>query len=742
MLPGLVSRRLDRSAASPFGLVVEPDQLPDVFSTGDQHKHVVIRTGAFDLVEASPDNRRRFVGLFDDLLSALDVRIQLHVSSRLSSGNDCADLRVADYLRERAATHPSYERAVHIVLSDTAPQFDRLAARWRTIRGDHPTKTADSVVAESLLRQADGAMGQLRAMSLQPRLLRGMEQHRFLDGHLPHVLTRSDVSCDWTECPSHLELDGLLHRTYFLNGYPGADLLPGWLGQLLDLPAEFDLSVHAFKVAPASALRILNTRIRDLQATRMSDSATGAVGDPLAEAGLPEAIGLRREIAINQQHAFSVSVYLGLSASTTSELDDLGRRAQDAAARCMAQLLPATFQMAAGCLCTSPIGVDPVAADRLLPSGVLGTLCPWVWDEVHQPEGRLVGFSLRGGSPVLVDTFDEDRFSNANIGIFGHSGAGKTYLMKSLLLADAEQGLGAFIIDPEDEYRDVCRRAGGAWIDLALGSGNSINVLDPALGSIGDRDPVGDQVIDLLDLLGTMCGSLGDDDRVDVDEALHVVLSRGQGTLSDVRSWLESHSRAPRISRALRRWTEGPVGALFSHPTNVNVDADFVAFGLRDLKEEMLPVVYFLIAQWIWARVRSRPRPRRILFDEVGLLFEYPLVRRFLVRLARRLRKYQGSLCLVTQNAGDLLGSDQGLVLATNPSTLLLGAQRQAEAVRLQRAYGLTDGQTDFLANARRGEFLLLAGETRKRLKVVAPPWLVEPAMADRVAARPPSDAG
>ena len=168
------------------------------------------------------------------------------------------------------------------------------------------------------------------------------------------------------------------------------------------------------------------------------------------------------------------------------------------------------------------------------------------------------------------------------------------------------------------------------------------------------------------------------------------------------------------------------MGTLFSRPTTVRIDADFVVFGLRDLKDELLPVAYFLMAQWIWARVRSQPRQRRILFDEVGLLFEYPLVRRFLVRLARRVRKYQGSLCLVTQNAGDLLSSDQGLVLATNPSTLLLGSQRHAEALRLQRAFGLTEGQTEFLANARRGEFLMVAGESRQRLKVAAPPWFDE----------------
>lgn len=723
IVPALARRLAERTALSPFAVTLERHPQPEVFTTSDRHQHVVIRTGAFDLVEASADARRSFVNLFEDLLAGLDVRIQLLVASRLSSGAECADPRLAGFLRDRADSHPSYQRAVHIVLSDSGRQIDRIAARWRGIRGHPDVRSPEQTTAESLLRHAEGALGQLRAMGLHPRVLTGIDLDRFLAAQVPRPIWQPDADCTWAERPDALELDATLYRTYFMQGYPGSDLLPGWLGPLLDLPAEFDLSVHAFKVTPASALRMLNTRIRDLQATRMSDVATGAVGDPLVEAGLPEAIGLRREIASNQQHAFSVALYLGLAAGTQADLQVLSGRAEDAGARCMTELLPTTFQMAAARVATAPIGVDPVAAERLLPSGVLSTLCPWVWDEIRQPAGRLFGFAIRGGAPVLVDTFDEDRFTNANIGLFGHSGAGKTYLMKSLLMADAEQGLGAFIVDPEDEYREVCARSGGQWIDLSLGSQNSINVLDPALSIAGERDPVGDQVSDLLDLVGTMCGALSEEDRTDVDEALHAVLGGGGGTLADVRNWLASRSRAPRVTRSLRRWTEGPIGALFSRPTSVRVDADFVVFGLRDLKEELLPVAYFLMAQWVWARVRSTPRPRRILFDEVGLLFEYPLVRRFLVRLARRVRKYQGSLCLVTQNAGDLLGSDQGLVLATNPSTLVLGAQRQAESLRLQRAFGLTDGQTEFLANARRGEFLLLAGDVRQRMRVAAPPW-------------------
>jgi hypothetical protein len=699
---------------------------PATFSTADGSQHVVIRTGAFDLVEAAPDSRRRFVNLFEDLLAGLDIRFQVHVTSRAHAGADCPDPRLAEFLRDRALQHPTFRRTVHLILSDAAPRIDLLSARWRRLRGRPQARLPDIATIESLLLQAEGAADQLRAMGLQPHLVEGSDLDAFLEAFVPPILTGPQAAPGWVERPEALDLDGNLYRTYFLDGYPGSELLPGWLGPLVDLPAEYDLSLHAFKVAPASALRMLNLRIRDLQATRMSDVATHAVGDPLVEAGLPEAIGLRRDIASNQQHAYSVALYLGLNSFDWDTLEALSARAEDAAARSMAGLLPATFQMATARLSASPLGVDPVAAERLLPSGVLGTMCPWVWDDSSQPDGRLFGFKLRGGAPVLVDTFDEDRFSNANIGIFGHSGAGKTYLMKSLLLADAESSVGAFIVDPEDEYRTVCERASGQWIEMALGSRNSINVLDPGLARVGERDPVGDQVSDLLDLLGTMCGSLSEDDRVDLDEGLRAILEGGGGTLADLRSWLDSRSLAPRVSRSLKRWTQGPMGALFSRPTSVRIDSDFVVFGLRDLKEELLPVAYFLMAQWIWGRVRSSPRRRRLLFDEVGLLFEYPLVRRFLVRLARRVRKYQGSLCLVTQNAGDLLGSDQGLVLATNPSTLLLGAQRQAEAVRLQRAFGLTEGQTEFLANARRGEFLMLAGDSRQRIRVAAPPWFDE----------------
>ena len=112
-----------------------------------------------------------------------------------------------------------------------------------------------------------------------------------------------------------------------------------------------------------------------------------------------------------------------------------------------------------------------------------------------------------------------------------------------------------------------------------------------------------------------------------------------------------------------------------------------------------------------------------LVIDELGLLFEDPTIRRFVVSLARRIRKYDGSLVFATQNPGDLLSSDQGAVVATNPALVFFGAQRPGEAAKLEAAFHLSPQQRGFLESGHRGDFLLAAGADRLMLRAKAPPW-------------------
>ena len=210
---------------------------------------------------------------------------------------------------------------------------------------------------------------------------------------------------------------------------------------------------------------------------------------------------------------------------------------------------------------------------------------------------------------------------------------------------------------------------------------------------------------------------------------------------SPIRCWPMSPKRMAentRVATIMRRWVQGSLGEMFSAPTNVDLDNPVVVFGMRELRDEMVAPTHFLLAEALWTRIKRKDRRRMLIVDELGLLFEDPTIRRFVVSLARRIRKYEGSLVFATQNPGDLLSSEQGSVVATNPALLFLGAQRPGEAAKLQSTFRLSTSQRGFLETARRGEFLLSAGPARLAVDVQAPPWQEETMRLARAAARPP----
>jgi hypothetical protein len=139
------------------------------------------------------------------------------------------------------------------------------------------------------------------------------------------------------------------------------------------------------------------------------------------------------------------------------------------------------------------------------------------------------------------------------------------------------------------------------------------------------------------------------------------------------------------------------------------------------MPSEHVPAATLIVARWLWDLVRRDRRRRHIVFDEVGALCVHRPLRELLVQLARRCRKYSASLVVATQNAQDLLGSDEGSMIATNCAVVLLGGHRAAETIRMEQAFGLTERQRTFLETASRGEFLLLAGDRRVAMRIEVP---------------------
>ena len=528
---------------------------------------------------------------------------------------------------------------------------------------------------------------------------------------------------------------GGISRTWYIERLPGIELDAGWLFRLIPPSLAVRLAWHATPLPAAWIVGYLQRQLVNMRANRLLDASLGA-SDPALAGALPNAEDLQRRLASSQDKAFHVATYLTLTSASRSELEVASRRVESAARAVMCELLPCTFRMLDGFVATEPGGPDRLQRKRVLDSTTLVTFFPWHEPDLQQPGGLFVGRNRATGSPVLVDPFDQVRHANANIGVFGHSGAGKTYLLSTLAMSALGRDTQVFIVDPEHEYGELARQLGGVDVQLALGSGHALNVLDLRPSASHDEAWLGPAAADAVDLCACVCGGLDEAERAMVEGAVrHAYAEAPEPVLRDVAERLPRDSRAALI---LHRWVTGSLGRMFSAPTNVDLEAPIVAFGMRELRDEMVAPVHFLLAEALWTRIKRKDRRRMLVIDELGLLFEDPTIRRFVVSLARRIRKYDGSLVFATQNPGDLLSSDQGTVVATNPAVVFFGAQRPSEAGKLQSAFHLSPQQRGYLETAHRGDFLLAAGADRLAVGVIAPTWQEEVMRRARSAARPP----
>ena len=658
---------------------------------------VVIKTGSLGFAGAELGDRARWINSFRRLLDGLDRPLQVVIDAVPGPGTatqglqqsptDFDDMRGADmsFVDNVACSHTAHRHQTTLVTSEA------------------------------------------HAARLEPALR-----------ELGVPFEVSSPSCE--QCFGKELVDRYLHsgghsRTWYIDRFPGSDLEAGWLYRLLPPGLRLRLSWHANPLPVAWVVDYLQRQLINMRATRLIEHDGGTV-DPILAGALPNAEDLQRRLASSQDKAFHVAVYITLTAATSDELKAGSIRVESAARAVLCQLQPCTFRMFDGHLATLPIGIDRLERRRVLDTSTLVTFFPWLEPDLQQPGGLVLGRNRATGAPVLVDPFDARHYANANIGVFGHSGAGKTYLLSTLLLGALGRGVQVYIIDPEHEYGGLAKQLGGVDIELALGSGHSLNVLDLRAADRRDEGWLGPAAADAVDLCATICGGLNESERAVLESAVRAAYGElDQPVLRDVAARLPKRSR---LATILKRWASGSLGQMFSSPTNVDLDAPIVSFGMRELRDEMVAPVHYLLAGALWARIKRKDHRRMLVIDELGLLFEDPTIRRFVVNLARRIRKYDGSLVFATQNPGDLLSSDQGTVVATNPALVFFGPQRPGEAAKLQESFRLSVQQRSFLESAVRGEFLLAAGADRLAVRVEAPPWQAEAMRLGRSAARPP----
>ena len=704
----------------------------------------IIATSSLNFQGLAPEQQSRSVQAFRDLLHAQSGPLQLYLRIRRVPAGDTREPERAafadapayfgaltrSFINAHLQDTPVYQREIFIVLGPV--DAGRQLLRSWLFRFDR-SRDQPSIVASDLgtpLRlRAQALVEQLRRIGIKGQLLGDDALSKLLSELYDRGRSDDDIGAHrqaFAHRADNVEVNGRQYLSFVVNRYPGEEVEPGWLLPLLSFKGELHVSLHVLPLDTDRMLNLLHHRIRDLRADDMAHLESGEV-DRTSMRTLPEALAVHQALVRNEEKAFAVSFYLTIGADDPVELRSQAEALRARCRRMMLQTVQPFFEMRQALVSSWPLGMDLLGREHILHTSAVATMMPWLQEDLADADGHYWGYNKETGGLCVFDPFDEQRFSNANIAVMAHSGAGKSYAAASIVLSGHTRGIGAIVLDPEAEYGGMIRALGGTYLHLAAGASHAINALDPLLFGV-DADEPTDQLSDVLDLIGLMCGKLDEVERAQIAAITRSVISDCTQTpvLGDIWRQLQLTQPGSRASTILHRWVTGELGQLFSTPTNVDLGAAIVGFNLRDLSEELIPPSYFLLANWLWAVLRRDRRPRHLLIDEAGLLLEHEPIRRFLIRLARRIRKYGGSLILVSQNPGDFFDTKDGAVLATNPSILLLGSQKHSEATKLQKAFNLTEPQVNYLETAQRGDFLLVAGPNRVPVHVMAPPWMDE----------------
>ena len=336
-----------------------------------------------------------------------------------------------------------------------------------------------------------------------------------------------------------------LVRSLHLGKWPRS-LAPGFLQSLMAAGAPMDLSIHLGSIPAEQAARTLEWQKVRFESAQSLSFKRGRTMSPEAEIALEDVTRLSDEVQRGRERLFHASLSITLHAKDEASLKEMTQRAKAHFAATLGKLDPLAFRQREGILSTLPLALNAVAVWRMLDTSSIARLFPFSPPDLDTRRGTLYGIDMRACAPVVYDPWDGTHL-NANTAVLARSGSGKSFATKLGVLRGITRGVTAYVIDPEGEYADMARAAGGRVLSPGI-PGQGMN---PFVIERGDSEELLQRIGSLRRLIEVMVGErLSADRRASLDHAL-------AGYYAQPR---RAH-RLPRLLRLPRRGGERPLTA-------------------------------------------------------------------------------------------------------------------------------------------------------------------------------------
>ena len=560
-------------------------------------------------------------------------------------------------------------------------------------------------------------------------------------------------------------------RSFYVSSLPRSCIFPELFRSLYNF-GDINTSVYIKPIAEANSQNELNKVITTLETERIVATDRGNINrESILAQKKYETEQLRDEIAAGFNKLYEASVVSTLFAYSLNDLERLSRMLTAEMSKSLVGIRSAWAIQEEGFKSALPLMDNSIKKTHTFDRMSMGTVFPFTTSNIGHDTGVPIGINKQTGVPILFDNFHPS-LTNYNMVIFAKSGAGKSVTMKTLISRSSVlMGIESLALDAEGEYSIVAEALGGINVVISPTSKTVINLFDIEIERTKDeitgreRDTlnVENKVEDVTQALMTM--AKGSTRTQEVNELTKQIIAESvaqeyasRGITSNPLSLYEAANSQNAFER--RRKEMPTIGSWYKRlmenaKANTNKDYEFhysyllkvmkqyireyggqmayfdgqstfdllegaplINIDISQLEERFArPLAQQILLSWIWEKFvkknsedKKKKKKKRVIVDEAWMLLPFPEAVDFLNKMARRARKRNVSLAIISQRFQDFYEKPEAQAVLTSSDTKLFLAQDKSEIQQLKEVFKLSEGEANFLVTCTRGEGLLKVG--------------------------------
>ena len=549
---------------------------------------------------------------------------------------------------------------------------------------------------------------------------------------------------------NYFRVGDYLGRVYAITKYP-QKVKVGWLENIANIPN----TVCSINISPTEKDTLMQNISKGIRQNEIQyDSIKDEILRQRTEREIEDARELIEKIDLNGETVVYVTIAIMVIAEDMEELKQRSKAVTTKLAtmqmkgRLLTNLSKNSFKLMSPFSITDPV-IKEIADRNMLESSWIGGL-PFSSSGFNDGNKYYFARDTKGGI-VILDPWKRggDR-TNSNFVIMGTAGVGKSTVAKHLILNEYMTNTKVILIDPEREYKEMTENLGEKWIDIGSGRGGIINPLqikevplddenEEELGYKDEGKGMGAmalhfqtlrtffkllypelnsiQIAYLEEVLEELYGKFG----ITWDTDITGIPNNKFPIMTDLYNLLEQKANSEKDKDKQKVFATLKRG-LFNGYTSVNDMAQVVCFdtfNLQNASDRIKKAQYFNILTYCW-EIMSKDKEEKTMLvcDEAYLLIdpEVPQTLIFLRNVAKRCRKYEGSLVIISHSIVDFLDSSVKMygqaILDMATYKILMGTDGQnlEESTEL---FKLSEAQAEFLYKKKRGLALFIIGSNR-----------------------------